>query len=143
MAMQSFLSRLASHGIRCAFVGGCMALSTAQATPFLHCEVTYAGATQVVHAVPVADPYEVAPVDIAERFLFKVVMTATRGRLDHVLIHTYLQQEPRPVLLQQAKYFAPFKPRRQPVLLTGEQHIYGGPIERELIYRCWLGGIQP
>ncbi|MCE2677379.1 MAG: hypothetical protein LW632_04465 [Burkholderiaceae bacterium] len=120
-----------------------MALSTAQATPFLHCEVTYAGATQVVHAVPVADPYEVAPVDIAERFLFKVVMTATRGRLDHVLIHTYLQQEPRPVLLQQAKYFAPFKPRRQPVLLTGEQHIYGGPIERELIYRCWLGGIQP
>jgi len=143
MAMQSFLSRLASHGIRCAFVGGCMALSTAQATPFLHCEVTYAGATQVVHAVPVADPYEVAPVDIAERFLFKVVMTATRGRLDHVLIHTYLQQEPRPVLLQQAKYFAPFNPRRQPVLLTGEQHIYGGPIERELIYRCWLGGIQP
>jgi hypothetical protein len=143
MAMQSFLSRLASHGIRCAFVGGCMALSTAQATPFLHCEVTYAGATQVVHAVPVADPYEVAPVDIAERFLFKVVMTATRGRLDHVLIYTYFQQEPRPVLLQQAKYFAPFKPRRQPVLLTGEQHIYGGPIERELIYRCWLGGIQP
>jgi hypothetical protein len=143
MAMQSFLSRLASHGVRCAFVGGCMALSTAQATPFLHCEVTYAGATQVVHAVPVADPYEVAPVDIAERFLFKVVMTATRGRLDHVLIYTYLQQEPRPVLLQQAKYFAPFKPRRQPVLLTGEQHIYGGPIERELIYRCWLGGIQP
>jgi hypothetical protein len=143
MAMQSFLSRLASHGIRCAFVGGCMALSTAQATPFLHCEVTYAGATQVVHAVPVADPYEVAPVDIAERFLFKVVMIATRGRLDHVLIYTYLQQEPRPVLLQQAKYFAPFKPRRQPVLLTGEQHIYGGPIERELIYRCWLGGIQP
>jgi hypothetical protein len=143
MEMQSFLSRLASHGIRCAFVGGCMALSTAQATPFLHCEVTYAGATQVVHAVPVADPYEVAPVDIAERFLFKVVMTATRGRLDHVLIYTYLQQEPRPVLLQQAKYFAPFKPRRQPVLLTGEQHIYGGPIERELIYRCWLGGIQP
>lgn len=120
-----------------------MALSTAQATPFLHCEVTYAGATQVVHAVPVADPYEVAPVDIAERFLFKVVMTATRGRLDHVLIYTYLQQEPRPVLLQQAKYFAPFKPRRLPVLLTGEQHIYGGPIERELIYRCWLGGIQP
>jgi hypothetical protein len=143
MAMQSFQSRLASHGIRCAFVGGCMALSTAQATPFLHCEVTYAGATQVVHAVPVADPYEVAPVDIAERFLFKVVMIATRGRLDHVLIYTYLQQEPRPVLLQQAKYFAPFKPRRQPVLLTGEQHIYGGPIERELIYRCWLGGIQP
>ncbi|NCV63012.1 MAG: hypothetical protein EBW49_03600 [Betaproteobacteria bacterium] len=120
-----------------------MAVSTAQASPFLRCEVTYAGATQVVHATPVADPYEVAPVDIAERFLFKVVMTATRGRLDHVLIYTYLQQDPRPVLLQQAKYFAPFKPSRQPVLLTGEQHIYGGPIERELIYRCWLGGIQP
>ena len=141
--MQSFLSRHASQGIRCAFVVGCIAISTAQASPFLRCEVTYAGATQVVHATPVADPYEVAPVDIAERFLFKVVMTATRGRLDHVLIYTYLQQDPRPVLLQQAKYFAPFKPSRRPVLLTGEQHIYGGPIERELIYRCWLGGIPP
>ena len=68
----------------------------------MRCEVTYAGATQVVHAVPVADPYEVAPVDIAERFLFKVVMTATRGSFDHVLIYTYLQQNPCPVLLQLA-----------------------------------------
>ena len=82
MAMQSFLSRVAGQGIRCAFVVGCIAVSAAQASPFLRCEVTYAGATQVVHATPVADPYEVAPVDIAERFLFKVVMTATRGRLD-------------------------------------------------------------
>jgi hypothetical protein len=120
-----------------------MAVHMANASPFLRCEVTYAGATQVVHATPVAEPYEVAPVDIAERFLFKVVMSATRGKLDHVQIYTYLQQDPRPVLLQQAKYFPPFKPSRQPVLLTGEQHIYGGPIERELIYRCWLGGIKP
>jgi hypothetical protein len=132
-------SRLLRLGIAACF----MAVHMAQASPFLRCEVTYAGATQVVHAAPVAEPYEVAPVDIAERFLFKVVMSASGSKLDHVLIYVYLHQDPRPVLLQQAKYFSPFKPGKQPLLLTGEQHVYGGPIERELIYRCWLGGIKP
>ena len=64
-------------------------------------------------------------------------------QLDHALIYVYLQQAPRPVLLQQAKYFGPFKSSKQAYLLTGEQHVYGGPIERELIYQCWLSGIKP
>ena len=115
----------------------------AHANPLLRCEVTYAGATQVIEASPVSDAYEVKPVDIAGRFLFKVVMSAPNGKLNHVLIYTYLQQEPRPLLLQQAKYFPPFKPGTRPYLLTGEQHIYGGPVERELIYRCDLQGFKP
>ena len=115
----------------------------AHAAPLLRCEVTYAGTTQVIETTPVADVYEVKPVDIAGRFLFKVVMSAPKGKLNYVLIYTYLQQEPRPVLLQQAKYFPPFKPSTRPYLLTGEQHIYGGPIERELIYRCDLQGVKP
>ena len=106
----------------------------AHAAPLLRCEVTYAGTTQVI---------EVKPVDIAGRFLFKVVMSAPKGKLNYVLIYTYLQQEPHPLLLQQAKYFPPFKPGTRPYLLTGEQHIYGGPIERELIYRCELQGVKP
>jgi len=141
--MQTHKPLRSSRMLRYGLAGCFMAAHMAYASPFLRCEVTYAGATQVVHATPVAEPYEVVPVDIAERFLFKVVMSATRGKLDHVLIYTYLQQEPRPVLLQEAKYFSPFKPSRHAVLLTGEQHIYGGPIERELMYRCWLGGIKP
>ena len=115
----------------------------AHANPLLRCEVTYAGATQVIEASPVSDAYEVKPVDIAGRFLFKVVMSAPKGQLNYVLIYTYLQQEPRPLLLQQAKYFAPLRQSKRPYLLTGEQHIYGGPIERELIYRCDLQGVKP
>ena len=115
----------------------------AHAAPLLRCEVTYAGTTQVIETRPAADAYEVKPVDIAGRFLFKVVMSAPKGKLNYVLIYTYLQQEPRPLLLQQAKYFAPVKQSTRPFLLTGEQHIYGGPIERELIYRCNLQGDKP
>ena len=113
------------------------------AAPLLRCEVSYAGTTQVIETRPAADDYGVKPVDIAGRFLFKVVMSAPKGKLNYVLIYTYLQQEPRPLLLQQAKYFPPFKPSTRPFLLTGEQHIYGGPIERELIYRCDLQGVKP
>ena len=115
----------------------------AHAAPLLRCEVTYAGSTQVIETRPAADAYGVKPVDIAGRFLFKVVMSAPKGNLNYVLIYTYLQQEPRPLLLQQAKYFAPVKQSTRPFLLTGEQHIYGGPIERELIYRCNLQGDKP
>ena len=115
----------------------------AHAAPLLRCEVTYAGTTQVIETRPAADAYGVKPVDIAGRFLFKVVMSAPKGKLNYVLIYTYLQQEPRPLLLQQAKYFAPVKQSTRPFLLTGEQHIYGGPIERELIYRCNLQGDKP
>ena len=115
----------------------------AHAAPLLRCEVTYAGSTQVIETRPAADAYGVKPVDIAGRFLFKVVMSAPKGKLNYVLIYTYLQQEPRPLLLQQAKYFAPVKQSTRPFLLTGEQHIYGGPIERELIYRCDLQGVKP
>ena len=114
----------------------------AYAAPLLRCEVSYAGTTQVIETTPLADAYEVKPVDIAGRFLFKVVMSARKGKLNYVLIYTYLQQEPRPLLLQQAKYFPPFKPSTRPYLLTGEQHVYGGPIERELIYRCDLQGVK-
>jgi hypothetical protein len=113
------------------------------AAPLLRCEVSYAGTTQVIETRPAADDYGVKPVDIAGRFLFKVVMSAPKGKLNYVLIYTYLQQEPRPLLLQQAKYFPPFKPSKRPYLLTGEQHVYGGPIERELIYRCDLQGVKP
>ena len=133
------LSRL----LRLCLGGCCLTAAVAHAQPMLRCEVTYAGTTHVIQATPTTDPYAVEPVDIAERFLFKVVLSTTGEHLDHALIYVYLQQTPRPVLLQQAKYFGPFKSSKQAYLLTGEQHVYGGPIERELIYQCWLSGIKP
>jgi len=117
--------------------------AAAQASPQLRCEVTYAGQTQVLTARPVRDPYSVEAVDIGGRFLFKMVMVGNAARIDHILIYAYLDQEPRPVIVQQSKYLAPFRATAQPYVLTGEQHVYAGPFERELIYRCWLGGVKP
>jgi hypothetical protein len=116
--------------------------TSAQATPQLRCEVTYAGKTHVLTAQPVSDPYSVAAVDIGGRFLFKMVMVGRATKIDHILVYAYLDQEPRPVIVQESKYLPPFRVSAQPYLLTGEQHVYAGPIERELIYRCWLGGVQ-
>jgi hypothetical protein len=115
----------------------------AQPGPNMRCEVTYAGVTQEVLAYPVTNPYEVKPVDIGERFTLKIVMAAPNGKLKYVLIYAYLNQDTKPLLIQEAKYNGPFKASLQPYLLTGEQHLYAGPIERELIYRCWLGGVNP
>jgi hypothetical protein len=109
----------------------------------LRCDVTYAGHTQVLTARPVRDPYSVEAVDIGGRFFFKTVMVGRADRIDHILIYAYLDQEPRPVIVQQSKYLPPFRATAQPYMLTGEQHVYAGPIERELIYTCWLGGVRP
>ncbi len=109
----------------------------------LQCDVSYAGTTYKLKATPTQDPYSVPTVDIGGRFFFKMVLTETNSKLEHVLIYAYLDQQPRPVLLQQAKYAGPFPNSPKPYALTGEQRVYGGPVERELIYSCWLSTVSP
>jgi len=121
------------------FAAGC---STAAAAPLLRCEVTYAGAMQVLEAHVVSDPYRVAAVEVGGRFLFKPVMVGRAGRVDYITLYAYLDTNPQPVPIQVATYRPPFKTGATPHLLTGEQHLYGGPVERELIYRCTLQGVM-
>ena len=123
-------------------LGFCLSLPSLAAA-LLQCDVSYAGTTHKLKATPTADPYSVPAHDIGGRFFFKMVLTETNAKLDHVLIYAYLDQEPRPIILQQAKYMGPFPANAQAYLLTGEQHVYGGPIERELIYSCWLSTSTP
>jgi hypothetical protein len=116
--------------------------NTAVAAPQLQCDVTYAGRTHVVQATPVIDPYPVASVDIAGRFRFKAVMVGDAKRLAYISLYTYfLAEDDQPKLVQQSKYLPPFQTAPHP--LTGEQHLYAGPLERELIYSCTLEGWQP
>ena len=105
----------------------------AQAAPLLRCAVTYAGATQQVEARPVADPYTVASVDVGERFRFKAVLIGSDSGVERIALYAYRETSEQNTIIQEAKYFPPFA--RQ---LTGEQHLYAGPLERELIYRCEL-----
>ena len=125
-----------------ALVGSLLGQS-ALASPLLRCAVTYAGSTQTIEATPVADPYPVASVDIGGRFWFKPVVVGQGGRVDYVKLYAYLDTASQPVLIQEAKYLPPFASAQPPVSLTGEQHLYAGHLERELIYNCTLIGVQP
>ena len=113
----------------------------ATAAPLLRCQVTYAGTTHTVEARPVADPYTVPSVEIGGRFLFKPVVVGTAQRIDYIKLYAYLNASRQPVLIQEAKYLPPFRHSATPYLLTGIQHLYAGPVERELLYSCTLEGV--
>ena len=106
----------------------------------LHCNLSYAGATQTVQAWPVPDPYTVPSVDVRGRFRFKPVLVGTPERLERVNLYVYFMTDTQPVLVQQAKYLPPFDGPTggRALRLTGEQRVYAGPLERELIYNCQL-----
>ena len=63
-------------------------------------------------------------------------------RADYIL-YAYLDTRRQPILVQEAKYLPPYHSGVTPYLLTGEQHIYAGEVERELIYHCTLEGVAP
>ena len=112
------------------------------AAPLLQCHVAYAGTTHVIEAAPVADPYRVPSVDIGGRFRFKAVMVGSVEKIDRILLYAYLDTSSQPILIQQIKYLPPFKASATSYPLIGEQHLYAGPAERELIYSCSLEGIS-
>jgi hypothetical protein len=116
---------------------------TVFAAPLLRCQVTYAGTTHAIEATPVADPYPVASVDIGGRFRFKAVMVGTAAHVDYIKLYAYLDAARQSILVQQATYRPPFQISSAPYLLTGEQHLFSGPVERELMYSCTLEGVQP
>jgi hypothetical protein len=117
--------------------------ASANATPLLRCLVSYAGTTHSIETGPVADAYKVPSVDIGGRFRFKAVMAGTDTQVDYISLYTYLDTRRQPVLVQQAKYLPPYSFSIRPVLLTGEQHVFAGPVERELIYSCTLENTAP
>jgi hypothetical protein len=113
------------------------------AAPLLHCDVTYAGSTHVIETGPVADPYPVASANIGGRFRFKAVMVGDAARVDYIKLYAYLETSRQPLLIQQVSWLPPFLATETPYPLTGEQRLYAGPVERELIYSCTLQGVQP
>lgn len=113
------------------------------AQPLVTCQVTYAGATQTVLARPVADPYPVPSVDMGGRFAFKAVLVGDAQKVARIVLYAYMDADPHPVLIHQAKYLPPFPRAVEPWAFTGQHHVYGGPQERELIYSCTLQGLLP
>ena len=129
---------------KAALAVACLAWVTAAwSAALLRCEVTYAGSTQVIETAPVADPYPVASVDIGGRFWFKAVMVGQGSRVDYVKLYAYLDTPRQPLLIHEAVHLPPFQAGAAAYPLTGRQHLYAGPVERELIYHCTLQGVQP
>lgn len=125
-------------------IAGLSLASKACADPLLRCDVTYAGRTHVVQASPVSDPYSVASVDIAGRFRFKAVMVGNATQLAYINLYAYfVAADEQPKLVHQSKYLPSERWTLTPAALTGTQHLYAGPLERELIYSCTLEGVQP
>ncbi len=113
------------------------------ANALLHCDVTYAGATQVLETPTVTTPYAVPSVDIGGRFWFKAVMVGQAARVDYVKLYAYSDTPAQPLLLQEAVFLPPFQASATPYPLTGTQRLYAGTMERELLYSCTLQGVQP
>ncbi|WP_025916757.1 hypothetical protein [Herminiimonas sp. CN] len=116
--------------------------ASAQAAPLLRCQVTYAGTTHLVEAVPGTDPYRAPSVDIGGRFRFKAVVLGSRQRIDAINLYAYIDTRRQPVLIHQAKYLPPFRKSAAPYALTGHNSLYASNVERELQYSCTLQGVQ-
>lgn len=117
-----------------------LCLGQVQASVQLRCEVTYAGASQQVVVEPVQDAYAAPSVDVRGRFRFKAVMVGVGDRVERIGLYVYQNTPGQPVLIQNARYLPPFQwpVDGSPLVLTGQQHLYAGPMERELIYGCTL-----
>lgn len=116
-----------------------LAVPSALACP-LSCAVTYAGATQHLTICPTPEPYRAVSVSIGERFRFKALHVTDSHLSPHISIDVYLETSQHPLLLQHVVIRPPYPvaPHGASVDLLGEQHLYAGPLERELIYRCAL-----
>ncbi len=111
----------------------------------LSCDVTYAGATQHIAICPTQEPYQIAAIHIGERFQFKGIHVKEGHLSPRIGIYVYLDTQPSPLLLQHVVIRPPYPavPAGASVDLLGEQHLYAGPLERELIYRCTLSQDTP
>lgn len=122
------------------WLGTCLSASATVETRTLSCAVTYAGHTQLISVAPTRSPYDQAAVRIANRFRFKAVHVQGEDVTPRMGIYVYLETERQPLLIQHVLIQPPYPqaPTGSRVDLLGEQRLYAGPLERELIYRCFL-----
>ncbi len=119
------------------------------AQPVLHCEMTYAGTTQLYEARLQHDTdadagsdtggaYTIEAMDIGGRFRVKALLLGTMQTLNMIKLYIYYESDREPVLLQEVKYTAPFTYSGTPYSLTGHNYLYSPPLGRELQYGCAL-----
>jgi hypothetical protein len=132
-----------AKSFRCILLFALLAIAMPlQATPILHCEVSYGGGTQTVEAFPESDPYGVHAHDIEGRFRFKAVVIGNAKVIDYIKLYVYYKTEPQFVLLHEASYRPPFASSEKPYALTGVNFVYAPGLGYELQYVCTLSGVR-
>jgi hypothetical protein len=135
--LASVLTVASTHALSCPLI--------AAQDMTLTCHVTYAGETQEIAICPTPEPYSHEAVNIGHRFLFKAVHVNDENRSPRIGIYVYFGDKQSPRLIQHIQIRPPY-PKLQngdSVDLIGEQHLYAGALERELIYRCVAGKKMP
>ena len=111
----------------------------AHAAPELRCHFEV-NAERFEHSFkPVADPYTVGSVNLADRFRFKAVVLGHETRVDLINLYVSYQTERQPMLLQHVKFVAPVaQVQPSPDALTGRVALYSPFLGKELQYGCAL-----
>jgi hypothetical protein len=111
----------------------------ANAAPELRCHFEV-NAERFEHSfTPVADPYTVGSVNLADRFRFKAVVFGNDTRVDLINLYVSYQTQRQPMLLQHVKFVAPVaQVQPTPDALTGRVALYSPFLGKELQYGCAL-----
>lgn len=112
--------------------------SQLSSAPLLKCTVSYAGTSQVIETTISADPYTIPSINIQDRFRFKAVMIGAGEKISYIKLYTYFQTRSKDILVHQASFFPPFALSKKPRIITPQNAIYAGEVERELQYQCTL-----
>ncbi len=111
----------------------------AQASPQLRCHFEV-NAEQFEYSFnPVADPYTVTSVNLADRFRFKAVVLGDDTRVDLINLYVSYQTDRQPMVLQHTKFVEPIaQALPKPDALTGRVALYSPFLGKELLYGCAL-----
>lgn len=116
----------------------------AHAAPVLRCHFEV-NAERFEHSfTPVAEPYGVTSVNLADRFRFKAVVLGENTHVDLINLYVSYQTERQPMLLQHLKFLKPVaQTAPTPDALTGRVALYSPFLGKELLYGCALHEVQP
>jgi len=93
---------------------------------------------------PVADPYLVDSVDLAERFRFKAVVLGDSTHVELINLYVSYQTRRQPMVLQHVKFIKPVaQTNPKSDALTGRVALYSPFLGKELQYACALHEVTP
>lgn len=114
------------------------------ATPVLRCHFEVNAERSEIEFKPVADPYLVESVNLADRFRFKAVVLGDQNKVDLINLYVSYQTRRQPMILQHSKFIAPVaQVNAKPDALTGRVALYSPFLGKELQYGCALHEVLP